>query len=227
MALTASSPPGDGATGPSCSSFTAGEGRGAQLGAFVEPLVDAGMSVVTFDAPAHGASPGSRLYLTDHADCVIDAVAAIGPVHAIVAHSFGAAAVLLAHARGCVDVPHNVMVAPNAVVDDAVERFGSVLGLDARDQATLEEQLAAQTGLGFDSLRLEHLVGHRSTALTVIHDRGDREVPFADGARLAAVWPEARLIATESLGHRRILRDPAVVAAVVSAASEGLHAADL
>jgi predicted alpha/beta hydrolase family esterase len=199
------------------------EGRGAQLGSFVEPLVAAGLSVVTFDAPAHGDSPGSQLYLTDHADCVIDAVAAVGPVHAIVAHSFGAAAVLLAHARGGVDAPHNIMVAPNAVVDDAVERFGSVLGLDAHDQATLAEQLATQSGVGFDALQLEHMVTHRSSALTVIHDRGDREVPFVDGARLAAAWPDARLIATESLGHRRILRDPAVIAAVVSAASEGLR----
>src|SRR5262249_35923574 len=31
-------------------------GRGAQLGAFVEPLVTRGFSVVTFDAPGHGAS---------------------------------------------------------------------------------------------------------------------------------------------------------------------------
>ncbi len=31
-------------------------GRGAQLGAFVEPLVSRGFSVVAFDAPGHGAS---------------------------------------------------------------------------------------------------------------------------------------------------------------------------
>src|SRR5262249_43173476 len=76
------------------------EGRGAQLGAFVEPLVRAGLSVVAFDAPGHGDTSGSRLYLTDLADCVVDVARAVGPLHAIVAHSLGAAAVLLARQRG-------------------------------------------------------------------------------------------------------------------------------
>ena len=107
-------------TGPTVLLVHGWEGRGSQLGSFVAPLVAAGMSVVAFDAPAHGDSPGHRLYLTDHADAVADMVAAIGPVHAIVAHSFGAAAVLLAHARHGVDAPRNVMIAPNVLLDDAI-----------------------------------------------------------------------------------------------------------
>src|SRR2546428_2032360 len=35
-------------------------GRGAQLAGFVGPLVASGCSVVTFDAPGHGASPERR-----------------------------------------------------------------------------------------------------------------------------------------------------------------------
>src|SRR5262245_7075719 len=80
------------------------EGRGSQLGSFVEPLVRAGLSVVAFDAPAHGDSRGHRLYLTELADCVADVARAVGPLHAVIAHSFGAAAVLLARQRGAVDV---------------------------------------------------------------------------------------------------------------------------
>jgi hypothetical protein len=34
------------------------------------------------------------------------------------------------------------------------------------------------------------------------------------GAAIAAAWPGAELVTTEGLGHRRILRDPAVVARV-------------
>ena len=33
-------------------------GRGLQLGAFVEPLLEQGYRVATFDAPAHGEAPG-------------------------------------------------------------------------------------------------------------------------------------------------------------------------
>lgn len=55
----------------------------------------------------------------------------------------------------------------------------------------------------------------------VIHDEGDREVPFDDGASIAAAWPGARLVQTTGLGHRKILRDEAVIATVTSAITEG------
>lgn len=189
------------------------EGRGSQLGSFVAPLVAAGLSVVAFDAPGHGDSPEHRLYLTDLADCVADVAAAVGPVHAIVAHSFGAAAILLAHARAGVSAARNVLISPNVLIDDAVRRFAHLVGLDESDRIALEQRLADQTGVGIADLAVPRLAGHRDDALLVIHDRGDREVSFEHGARLAATWPKAQLRTTEGLGHRKILRDPDVLAA--------------
>ncbi len=198
------------------------EGRGSQLGAFVEPLVAAGLSVVAFDAPGHGDSPEHRLYLTDLADCIVDVAAAVGPLHAIIAHSFGAAAVLLAYSRGGVAAPHNVMLAPNVLIDDAIRRFARIVGLDDTDRDRLESRLAEQTGLPPDAFALGDLVGRRDDDLLVIHDRCDREVPFVQGERLCDSWPDAELVATDGLGHRRILRDPGVIAQVVATVREGL-----
>lgn len=200
------------------------EGRGSQLGSFVEPLVAAGMSVVAFDAPGHGDSPENRLYLTDLADTVADVAHATGPTHAIVAHSFGAAAVLLAHARAGLAAERNVMVAPNVLIGDAVRRFAHLVGLDDRDRAALEQRLADQSGVGVDELALDRLAGIRTDALLVFHDHDDHEVPFEHADRLAAIWPHAELRTTEGLGHRRILRDPAVLAATVAFLREGLDA---
>ena len=198
------------------------EGRGSQLGALVEPLVAAGMSVVAFDAPGHGNSPDHRLYLTDLADCIADVAAAVGPLHALVAHSYGAAAALLAKSRGAVEATRNVMIAPNVLIEDAVRRFARLVGLDDRDREALERRLAVQTGLGLEAVTLDALVGVRASDLLVIHDRDDREVPFQHGERLAAAWPGARLTATDGLGHRRILRDATVLAAAVEFAREGI-----
>jgi hypothetical protein len=215
------------------------EGRGAQLGAFVEPLVRAGLSPVAFDAPGHGDSPGHRLYLTDLADCVVDVARAVGPLHAVVAHSFGAAAVLLAHhrdaadpsgplpgttPRATVDARRNVMIAPNALIDDTVARFARSLALDDRDRGLFEDQLASHSGVASDALRIDRLVGQRDAALLVIHDRADREVPFVHGERLAATWQNATLHATDGLGHRRILRDDRVIADVVDFVRHGVAA---
>lgn len=198
------------------------EGRGTQLGALVEPLVEAGMSVVAFDAPAHGESPGSQLYLTDLADAIADVAVAVGPLHAIVAHSFGAAATLLARARGGVDAPRNVMLAPNVIIERSIAAFARTVGLDDADRARFERNVVAHSGIDLESLRLEHLIGDRDTGLLVVHDRDDREVPLVHGERLAALWPNARLVTTEGLGHRRILRDPSVVGQIVATLRDGL-----
>ncbi|HMG24060.1 MAG TPA: alpha/beta fold hydrolase, partial [Kofleriaceae bacterium] len=182
--------------GPSVLLVHGWEGRGSQLGAFVEPLVRAGLSVVAFDAPGHGDSPGRRLYLADLADCVADVARAVGPLHAIVAHSFGAAAVLLAHRRAAVDARRNVMIAPNALIDDAVSRFARRIALDDRDRSAFERQLADHNGVTVEALEIEQLVGKRDAALLVVHDRDDREVAFLHGERLAATWHNATLLAT-------------------------------
>lgn len=200
------------------------EGRGAQLGAFVEPLVASGLSVVAFDAPGHGDSPGHRAYVTDLADAVIDVAAASGPVHATIAHSFGAAAVLLAYARGGLDAPHNVMIAPNVLLDDTVRRFARAIGLDEPDRLGFEQHLAASTGLSLEALGPERLAAARDADLLVVHDRGDREVPLANAEALAAAWPGARLHATGGLGHHRILRDPDVLERAVEVVRRGVPA---
>mgnify|MGYP003786172511 CR=1 FL=1 len=49
----------------------------------------------------------------------------------------------------------------------------------------------------------------------IVHDVNDMSIPVGDGPAIAAAWVGARLRTTAGLGHRRILRDPDVVAEVV------------
>lgn len=172
--------------------------------------------------PGHGSAPEHRLYLTDLADTVADVANAVGPLQGIVAHSFGAAAVLLAGARNGLQCPRYVMVAPNVIIDDSVQRFASRVGLDDAERLALEQRISEHTGITLDSLRLDQLIAGRDERLLVIHDRSDREVTLIHGERLAALWPNGRLITTEQLGHRRILRDTVSIAAAVAMLADGV-----
>jgi pimeloyl-ACP methyl ester carboxylesterase len=195
------------------------EGRGTQLGALVEPLLARGLQVVAFDAPAHGASPGSSVVLTDTARAIVAAARAAGPLAGIVAHSLGAAAttIAIAHfdllAQG---TPRLVYVAPPAWVSRATTYFARRLGLSDDLRAQLDRRLVERTG--FDVLDLDGptLARGIDAPLLVVHDEDDDEVPIAAGRAIAEAWPGARLHTTTGLGHRRILRDAATLATVSS-----------
>jgi hypothetical protein len=48
----------------------------------------------------------------------------------------------------------------------------------------------------------------------VVHDRDDSINPFADGVAYAHAIRGAELLATQGLGHRKILKDAAVLGKV-------------
>ena len=50
----------------------------------------------------------------------------------------------------------------------------------------------------------------------LFHYRRDREVVFDESLTVSQAWPNARLIETVGLGHRRILRDKSVVQQTVN-----------
>jgi predicted alpha/beta hydrolase family esterase len=190
-------------------------GRGSQLAAFVPGLVAAGYSAVAFDAPAHGASAGRRATLLDFRDAVRAVAERLGRPHAILAHSLGAAATVLAWRDG-LEVARAALLAPPADPRAYLRRFVAGLGLPGTVAAAAEARLQARTGVRWQDLVVPAAARSLAGSLLVVHDRLDREVPWEDGAAIAAAWPGARLLTTAGLGHRRLLRDPAVVARVVA-----------
>src|SRR5882724_3750081 len=74
-------------TGPSVLLVHGWGGRGAQLAAFVEPLVARGFSVVTFDAPGHGASESGIVTIPEMVAATRAVAAARGPLAGVIAHS--------------------------------------------------------------------------------------------------------------------------------------------
>ena len=126
----------------------------------------------------------------------------------------GAAACSLAIADGLL-VGRAAFVAPPARAADFYDRFTRHLGLSpAVDRATrrrIEDRLLTSLA----RLDAERLGREVRVPVLVVHDRDDREVPWLDGAIVADACPDARLYTTQGLGHRRILRDPEGVAAVV------------
>jgi pimeloyl-ACP methyl ester carboxylesterase len=204
-------------------------GRGAQLGALVGPLVARGFSVATFDAPGHGASDAGTVTIPEITSAIRAVAESRGPLAGIVAHSAGAAAAVRALWDG-LDAGAVVLVGPTADLVTPALRFSETFGFSRevreRMQGRIEERVSRPWS-AFDAIALAPAL---AAPLLVIHDRGDAEIPWQHGAAIARAWRGAEMLMTEGLGHRRILRDPDVVAAAVSfvaarAAERGIAAA--
>ncbi len=198
-----------------------GWGRPAgQLHAFVEPLARAGFRVTAFDAPGHGLSSGREASIPAFARTLGRVAAEGGPVHAVVAHSMGGAATSLAVAQGLA-AGRAAFLGPPADARTWLEAFRRALDLSPRLGAEVQREVERRAGAPVDLLHIGALGPRMRLPLLVVHDREDAEVPWSDGAAVAAAVPGARLVTTEGLGHRRILRDPAVVGEVVRFVSGG------
>ena len=191
-------------------------GRAEQLGAFVAPLLARGFRVIAMDGPGHGESSGRRSSGVEIARALADVVAQSGPARGVIAHSLGAAAVTFAIREG-LRVERLAFVGPPADPLTWVARFGRQLGLDATVMAEMRRRSEQRIQARWEDLPLVPMRGlAQPPPLLVVHDRDDREVRSTDGAAIAAAWPGARLLETEGLGHRRVLRDAAVVGTVAA-----------
>jgi pimeloyl-ACP methyl ester carboxylesterase len=188
------------------------EGRGSQMAPFAAPLVAAGYSVVTFDAPGHGASTGSRSSLPHFTWGLRGVADSIAAPHAVLAHSLGCAATTLALRDGF-KTNRVVFIAPPLNPADYTEQFGEILGLDGRTIEGLRHRIEERFLRKWSDYSLAATARSMSAPLLVIHDRDDDETRWSGGAALAEVWPGARMMTTEGLGHRRILREASVIEA--------------
>lgn len=184
-----------------------------QLGAFVAPLVAAGRRVVALDAPSHGESaPGElgprRSTAIEFVDALNAVTARYGQASGVLAHSLGCTAAALAIADG-MPAGRLVLVAPNAAVLTMTDVMAHRLGYTDRTKTRFDARLADLAGRPLADFDLTRM--HRLPRTLVVHDRADKEVPYADGARVAEAWPSAELATTDGLGHQRILRDAGVV----------------
>jgi len=183
-------------------------GWGLQWAPWIAPLLDAGYQVVSFDQPGHGRSSGWTADGASFERAILRVARDFGPFAAIIGHSFGAAIGSFAVANG---LPARAMVliaCPSDLID-ATRSFARTVGLSEATRSRMQRHLEAKIGIRMETFSVR-AVGHmvRLPGL-VIHDRHDREVPFACATHYEQYWSgPIELMPTNGLGHRRIVKAP-------------------
>jgi len=192
-------------------------GNAGQWHAVVGGLLSAGMRVVAFDALSHGASDaGARgqqqTSILEMARSLLAVAWHVGPVHAVVAHSLGGAAAAQAIREG-LPARGVAMIGAPADMYDACSAMAWQLGIAPHVLDRMQRRSEQWLGASWSTFNVPDIGRTRPVPpLLVIHDRDDKEVRWEDGAAIAGAWPDSRLITTEGLGHRCVLRDTDVIA---------------
>lgn len=183
-------------------------GRGMQLGRLIDPLLSAGYQVITFDAPGHGQSTGTRTHLLQIRDVILALAHQHGPFHAAVGHSFGVAALSAAIAAK-MTIPNLIAISSPGGLGTLIDRYCQAMCIPAATEQYLRQRLQQRIGTAlWQKFATSYPLEHGVERSLIIHDKDDQWVDWHESEQLSQCWPNAQLLLTEGLGHRRILRDP-------------------
>lgn len=194
-------------------------GHAGQMLALAEVLSAQGLRPVIIEMPAHGRSSGSVSNLPQFARVLEYVTARLQQqghtLRAVVAHSLSANAGAYAASRGLA-AGRLVLLAPPASPLEYTRLFAHVFGLRESTRAAMQRRIEAREGILMPQFE-PAMVGPRISLPTlVVHDRQDSINRFADGVAYSQAIPGAHLVATEGLGHRKILKDDEVLRQVAA-----------
>lgn len=198
----------DAGNGPAALLVHGWEGQASDLGSLAHALVGAGLRTIVIDLPAHGASSGTWTSIPASARALLEVQRQIGALHAVVAHSVGAAVSVEALALGMAARRAVLIGAPARYVDYA-RAFAAQAGLDAAQTAQMLAELK-RIGIDVASVEMPARAAQLRQPALFVHATDDRVVAIADAVASSSAWPGARLVRVDGLGHRRILDDAAV-----------------
>lgn len=196
-------------------------GRTSQFLEIIQPLVAAGYRVIGADIPAHGDSSGKHTNMLDASQVLSLIAKEFGPLEAIVAHSFGTGTTLLALDSYEVKAPKIVLIGSYSRVSFIIDLFSDVFNLSQTTREAMQkagtDKFADAYGIKWDweNIAPVNTIKSYDGEILFIHDKGDSEVPIDEVTELHQSKPDAKLMITEGLGHRRILRNKEVVAEVL------------
>lgn len=188
------------------------EGRPTQFAHLVRALVRAGYGVVALDGPAHGRSPGYEANVVLFARALLEAASELPPLRAVIGHSMGGAAALLATQLG-LRTDALVTIAAPARILGALRRFAHFVGLPRQARARFVSRVEQTAGMPVALVDVAHY--RLEMPGLVVHAQDDWMVPAAEAQSIHAAWPGSRLLSLPSGGHSKPLGDPRVVEAVL------------
>ncbi len=180
---------------------------------FIDPLLERGYQVISYDAIAHGETSGVSVSLTEWADTVVAVMENIGKVYCIMGHSLGAGAIVIASSLN-LKTDKIVLISPVSDITKVTDQFAKTLSIPKNIMEKTHQYAwkkyytsASKFGNNWD----EVFDSKFKVPSLIIHDINDKEIDISNARKLAKQWSWAEYMETKRLGHRRVLLNPDVI----------------
>jgi hypothetical protein len=164
-----------------------------------------GESVLCFDAPGHGESPGSQATLIEYVEAVGAVLQRFPSIQTVVAHSLSAIAAVAAIARSeAGGVRSLLLLAPACSLAGVLDRWAAQRRLPTSVTALIAQELHRRDGVPVSHWDIRTLGLGANVRVCIVHDPQDHSVPVSDALQIAA-GGRAELIEAPGVGHHGIL----------------------
>ena len=189
-------------------------GRGTQLFKIADALLKEGYATVSFDAPAHGKSPGNSSIMLEFIASIFELEKQVGPFEMAIGHSLGGMAVLNAVKSGF-HTGKIVVIGSGDIVQDIIDDFIKKLQLKPEISIKLRDHFENKYDEAMDNYSAFKAAEAIEKPILVVHDENDYEVPVKAGINIHQHVKNGELMITKGLGHRKILGDANVIHKII------------
>lgn len=189
-------------------------GRGTQLFKIADALLKEGYATVSFDAPAHGKSPGNSSIMLEFIASIFELEKQFGPFEMAIGHSLGGMAVLNAVKSGF-HTDKIVVIGSGDIVQDIIDDFIKKLQLKPEISIKLRDHFENKYDEAMDNYSAFKAAKAIEKPILVVHDENDYEVPVKAGINIRQHVKNGDLLLTQGLGHRKILGDTNVIQKII------------
>lgn len=189
-------------------------GRGTQLFKIADALLKEGYATVSFDAPAHGKSPGNSSIMLEFIASIFELEKQYGPFEVAIGHSLGGMAVLNA-AKSGFKTDKIIVIGSGDIVHDIIDDFIKKLQLKPVISLKLRAHFENKFNEAMDNYSAFKAAEAIEKPILVVHDENDYEVPVKAGINIHQHVKNGELMITKGLGHRKILGDANVIYKII------------
>lgn len=185
-------------------------GRGTQLSAIAQEFIGIGFHVLSFDAPAHGKSPGKTSMMPHFIEAVHEMQKQYGTFEAAIGHSLGGMSLLRA-VKENLEIKKLVIIGTANSVTNITREFAENLHLDQKVADKMKAYFDKKFGEDMDNYSGAYSAKEVKIPTLVVHDKLDVDVKIHCAYEILEQLEKGSSYITEGLGHRKILGDKKVI----------------